>query len=177
MKLKRFEQFINEAKINESTVSATVEENAFLVDGNVYIIGEVGLEVGVDYEQPDREVGIYGGHYADDWSIEGIDSVYKVTDPDIAQKIEQIKQEEQELGSMGFSGDAQRQILDLVFDADSEEVTGPELAALEKRILELDKAGQLVDLTGDFEQRCNDAAENAMEDYEPDEPDYDDDRW
>ena len=179
MKLKRFNQFVAESKVNEGSATAIVEESAFLVDGKVYIIGEVELDLDVNYDSPEPEVGLYGGHYAESWSIYGIDGVYVVTDPEIVNKIEEINNETGELSTMGFDLDKQTQIDNLIWDADSEEVTGPELIALEKRIKELDKAGQLVDLTGNFEKRCDDAVESAMQDYEPDEPDYDydDDRW
>lgn len=176
MKLKRFNQFIAESKVNESA-SATVEENAFLVDGAVYLVGEVELEIETEYDEPDRDVGHYGGYYAESWSIYGIDNVYKVTDPDIVSKIEDIKNQTGELSTMGFSDlNINDQIEDLIFNADTEEVTGPELVALDKRITELDRAGQLVDLTGTFSKRCDAAVERAMEDYEDDGPDYDYDR-
>lgn len=175
MKLKRFQEFVNEAKVNESSTTATVEESAFLVDGHAYLIGEIELDVDLEYDSPEPEVGIYGGYGADGWSIYSISGVYKVTEPDVVDRIEQIKKDAGDLNSMGFSEvNVNDQITDLIFNADSEEVTGPELAALEKRIIELDRAGQLIDLTGDFESRCNKAVESAVEDYEPDEPDYDD---
>jgi hypothetical protein len=176
MKLKRFSQFIAESKVNEDA-SATVEESAFLVDNAVYLVGEVELEIETSYDEPDRDVGYHGGYSAESWSIYGIDSVYKVTDSDIVAKIEDIKNQSGELSTMGFSDlNINDQIEDLIFNADSEEVTGPELAALDKRIVELDRAGQLIDLTGTFDKRCDAAVERAMEDYEEDGPDYDYDR-
>lgn len=173
MKLKRFNQFIAEARVNEDT-SAFVEENAFLVDGAVYQVGSIELEIETSYDSPEPEVGYYGGHSAESWTIYEISDVYKVTQEDIIQEIENIKSQSDELIDMGFSMDKQRQIEELVWDAETVEVTGPELAALEKRIIELYTAGQLEDLTGSFDKRCESAVDRAMEDYEDDGPDYDD---
>lgn len=173
MKLKRFNQFIAEAKVNESA-NAIVEENAFLVDGVVYQVGTVELEIETSYDSPEPEIGYYGGHSAESWSIYEINDVYKVTQEDIIQEIESIKSQSDELIDMGFSMDKQRQIEELVWDAETVEVTGPELAALEKRIIELHNSGQLEDLTGSFDKRCESAVDRAMEDYEDDGPDYDD---
>lgn len=172
MKLKRFQEFVNEAKVNESSTFAVVEESAFLVDGHVYLIGEIELDVDLEYDSPEPDIGIYGGYRADSWSIYSISDVYKVTEPDVVDKIKKIKKEADDLNTSGFSEvNANDQIADLIFNAESEEVTGPELASLKKRIIELDREGQLIDLTGDFEYRCNKAVESAVEDYEPGEPD------
>lgn len=176
MKLKKFNEFISESRVNESA-TATVDENVFLVDEVVYLVDGLELDIETSYESPDREVGYYGGYSAESWSIYGIESAYKITDPEVVSGIEEIRKESTELQTMGFDLDAQNRIDDLIWNADSVEVTGPELAALEKRIIQLDKEGKLIDLTGTFSDRCDKAVESAMEDYEEDEPDYDDDRY
>jgi hypothetical protein len=182
MKLKRFEQFIAESKVNESsTIYPVVEENIFLIDGQVYTIMTITLEADVNSEEAEPEVGYAGGVSTDGWSIESIDSVTRITEPDVAQKCQELISNSSELGNMGIEGaNAYSAIEDLVWNAESEEITGQALKDLQARVFELDKKGGLVDLTGSFEERCDNAVDRELDDWEPDEPDYDDyddDRW
>lgn len=163
--LKNFKQFVSESKLNESnTETAYVEENAFLIDGTVYTIDEIELEVSLSYEKPDREVGSPGGYYSENWQIVGLGGVNKATDPDLGNKLERIKTEAQEISGIGFSGNPQGEIDSLVWEADLVEVTGDELSSLESKIIELDLSGQLqmADLTGNFIERCESSVESLI---------------
>ena len=163
--LKNFKQFVSESKLNESsTETAYVEENAFLIDGTVYTIDEIELEVAIGYERPDREVGLPGGYYSEAWKVIGLEGVNKATDPDLGNKLERISTEAQEISGIGFSGNAQGEIDSLVWEADLVEVTGDELSSLESKIIELDLSGQLqmADLTGNFIERCESSVESLI---------------
>lgn len=163
--LKNFKQFVSESKLNESsTETAYVEENAFLIDGTVYTIDKIELEVEVGYERPDREVGLRGGYYSEACKVVGLEGVNKLTDPELPNELERISAEAHEISGIGFSGNVQGEIDQLIWEADSVEVTGEELSSLESKIIELDANGQLptVDLTGTFYERCESSVESLI---------------
>jgi hypothetical protein len=177
MKLKRFSQFVKESLITESSAIAEIEENIFLIDEIIYVVALVTLDVSFDYEPDDDSVGFVGGFSVDDVDFDGVDGVYKVTDPSVTSQVKDMldSPEAEELKSMGFEGaDEYAAIENLVYDADQEEITGEELTAFITKFKALYDSNTLVDLTGTFKKRTDSALDRASEDFEPDEPDYDD---
>jgi hypothetical protein len=177
MKLKRFSQFVKESLITESSSVIEVEENIFLIDEIIYIIWLVTLDVSFDYEPDDSSVGFVGGYSVDDVDFDGVDGVYKVTDPSVISQVKAMldSPEAEELKSRGFEGaDEYAAIGDLIYDAEQEEITGEELKDFINKFKALYDSNTLVDLTGTFKKRTDSALDRAVEDFEPDEPDYDD---
>lgn len=176
MKLKRFSQFVKESLVTESSAVAEIEENIFLIDDVIYIIDLIAIEIDFDYEPADPEVGIsQGGYIPDETSLDGIDGVRKVTDPEIISKVKELLDSPAELKSMGFEGiDVYSEIAELVYNADDEELSGEELADFTRNFKNLYDSHKLIDLTDSFEKRETVGVERATEDFEPDEPDYDD---
>lgn len=181
MKLKRFSQFVKESLLSESSSVAEIEENIFLIDDVIYVVDLIAIEIDFDYEPADPEVGIaQGGYVPDETSLDGIDGVRKVTDPEILSKVKELLDSPAELKSMGFDGiDVYSEIDDLVGNADQEELGGEELTAFTAKFKTLYDSRKLIDLTGSFEKRETAEIDRATENFEPDEPDYDDydDRW
>jgi hypothetical protein len=177
MKLKRFSQFVKESLITESSSVIEIEENIFLIDEIIYVIWLVTMDVSFDYEPDDNSVGFVGGYSVDDVDFDGVDGVYKVTDPSVISQVKAMldSPEAEELKSMGFEGaDEYAAIGDLIYDADQEEITGEELNDFINKFKALYDSNTLVDLTGTFKKRTDSALDRAVEDFEPDEPDYDD---
>lgn len=185
MKLKKFEEFVNEAKARYSDVDVEMDENVFLVDGVVYYVGMITVGGSVESEKADREVGIMNDYsFVEDWWPESMETLEKFANPEdnaeLIETLESIETASASLDSMGLgaSTNAQKQkqrdslIWDAAFDKELVEVgPGEEFDRVFKSIVD----GKAVDLTRTFDDRVNAAFTDKMEDYGSDnEPDYDD---
>ena len=185
MKLKKFEEFVNEAKARYSDVEIETEENVFLVDGVVYYVGTITVGGTVESEKADREVGIMSDYsYVEDWWPESMETLEKFANPEdnaeLIKDLDAIETDSASLASMnlGAPTNAQKQkqrdslIWDAAFDKELVEVgPGEEFDRVFKSIVD----GKAVDLTRTFDDRVNNAFTDEMEDYGSDyEPDYDD---
>jgi hypothetical protein len=188
MKLKRFNEFI---AINESIEEFDIEEQLFMIDGEIYEVSQIDMDLTWEHEPADPEVGIFGSSdYVDHYEIRQVTGAMKIVNSELRDEIIDLLNPPSdaistELEDFGFREEASGDLIaDLAFTGDWQqnwkELTGEELKAFSKRFIDLYEANQLKQLMGDFESVLRERINDAEADYDgsPDYDDYyDDDRY
>ena len=186
MKLKTFEQFINERrKLTSSDISTSVDECVFLIDGIIYFVMDVELGGDVTVEKPEPDVGFYGGAYVEEWDIDDASDIEKFANPEdnasLLELIQSYKDGLSNLHSMGMSSakTLSKEDTKIISDKIYGFVESHDLVEVSEeeanRVVEKLRENEYTDLTGTFDDRANDALNDAVSDWEPDEPDYEPD--
>jgi hypothetical protein len=169
MKLKRFTEFVNEAALNESTFN--VEENVFLINGTAYFVATIEYEASWIYEEPDTSVGFYGGHGIENYEVKSIDHVEKFASSKINQEFIELATGSSELVNLGLGEFDIWQYLNTnkMVEVTDETEFNQVLAGVKEITESLTNPrkpkSQVVDLTGDYQKRVDQAIER--EEYDP----------
>ena len=190
MKLKRFNEFI---ALNESIHEVVVEEQLFMIDGEIYEIGYFDVDLTWEHQPAEPEVGIFGSsNYVEDYELYRVTGAMRLVNPELRNEILDILTPPSddisaELAGFGFKEEASEdRITDIAFTGDWQEnwkdLKGEELKVLSDRFISLYKSKQLKQIVGNFADALQTEIDRAEEDYEDDGDDpsdyYDyDDRY
>jgi hypothetical protein len=184
MKLKRFNEFI---AINESIQEFEVEEQLFMIDGEIYEVSQIDVDLSWEREPADPEVGIPSAFdYVDGYEISGVTRALKLTNLELKESILDLLDQPSddistELADFGFKEEVgEDRIYDIAFSGDWQqdwqEVTGEELKAFSNRFINLYRSNQLKQIVGNLSTTLQTDIDNIEPDHDgsDDYDDYDD---
>jgi hypothetical protein len=177
MKLKRFNEFI---VINESIHEFDVEEQLFMIDGEIYEVSNIDLDVSWEHEPADPDVGIPSAFdYVDAYGIHRVNQALKLTNLERKESILDLLDQPSddistELADFGFKEEiGEDRIHDIAFSGDWkqnwQELTGEDLKAFSNRFINLYQSNQLKQIHGDLSTSLQTDIDNLESDYNADD--------
>jgi hypothetical protein len=180
MKLKKFNEFIS---LNESLHGIEIEEQLFMIDGEIYDVHGFDVDLTWDHQPADPEVGIpFSFDFVEDYEIYHVTNAAKFVNSEIRDEIIDLlnpsdPETSAQLIRLGLKEEAsEERISELVYSGDWrnnwKELEGSELKAFSTRFISLYNTNQLKQIFGDFSTDLQAAVDRIDEpdDYD----DYDD---
>jgi hypothetical protein len=184
MKLKRFNEFI---AMNESLHEVDIEEQLFMIDGEIYEVSQIDVDLTWEHEPADPDVGIFGpSDYVEDYEIRQVTSAMKLVNSELRDEIIDILTPpgddiSAELADFGFKEEAsEERIYDIAFSGewqqDWQDVTGEDLKAFSNQFVSLYRSNQLKQIVGNLSTTLQTDIDNIEPDHDgsDDYDDYDD---
>jgi hypothetical protein len=180
MKLKKFNEFIS---LTESLHGVEIEEQLFIIDGEIYNVHYVDVDLTWDHQSADPEVGIpVSFDFVEDYWLYGVNEVMQLTNLELRDEIIDLvnpldPEQSAQLIRLGIKDEASEELItDIAYSGSWQQnwqgLKGEELKAFSDRFISLYKANQLKQIVGDFSTELQ-AAVNKID--EPDDySDYDD---
>jgi len=158
MKLKKFNEFI---AINESLHGVEIEEQLFIIDGEIYDVHYFDVDLTWDHESADPEVGIpVSFDFVEDYQLYGVNEVIQLTNLEIRDEIIDLVNPPSddisaELADFGFKEEASEDLIaDIAYSGNWQQnwkdLKGEELKAFSDRFISLYNTNQLKQIVGDF---------------------------
>lgn len=169
MRLKRFSEYINEAKHKGGIpFEIEIDECAFIVKGKPYIIDVIYFTGTAKFGEPEPEVGIFGSTL-DEWEtqVKSIDYVSKFKTPEIADNFVNL------VNNSRFLGMDQKTVSkvasDYLYENDADLVRIEDQAEIDQLVKDLEEINMAADLhlevlsSNGLDRRIEDAIWDSLE--------------